>query len=76
VSGGYDSLQSIGPGLKPYTQANGGAGMSYGINRSLHVIARYDARHQAIDQFGYNHMGYRMAIGLTYSPGDVPLSLW
>jgi hypothetical protein len=76
VNGGYNTLNTVGQGLEPYAQYAGGAGITYGLTRSLHVIARYDARQQSIDQYFYRRTSYRATLGLAYSPGDKPLSLW
>jgi hypothetical protein len=76
VSGGYQSLNSLGQGIAPYRSANGGAGLTYTLPYSLHLVARYDYRYQVIEDVTYKHTGYRVAVGLTFSPGKVPLSLW
>lgn len=76
VSGGYDSLNSLGPAIQPYRTANGGAGLTYTLPYSLHLTARYDYRYQQIESLIYKNTGYRVTIGVTYSPGKVPLSLW
>lgn len=76
VSGGYNSLASIGQGIQPYRSGNGGAGMTYTLPYSLHFVVRYDYRYQQIESLIYKHTGYSATIGLTFSPGTVPLSLW
>lgn len=76
VSGGYYSLNSIGQGIQPYKTFTGGAGITYSLPYSLHVTARYDYRDQLIEQLAYKHTGYGATVGLTFSPGKVPLSLW
>lgn len=76
VHGGYNKLETIGQGIKPYTGYNGGAGFTYGINRYLHIVGRYDARHQEISVYGFHATSYRATLGIAFSPGDVPLSLW
>ena len=76
VSGGYNSLSSIGQGIAPYRTGVGGAGLTYTLPKSLHLVTRYDYRYQEIENLTYKHTGYRVTIGLTYSPGNVPLSLW
>jgi hypothetical protein len=76
VSGGYNNLASIGQGIQPYRGVNGGAGITYSLPYSLHMVARYDYRYQAIEDYVYKHTGYRATLGITYSPGKVPLSLW
>jgi hypothetical protein len=76
VSGGYTTLASLGQGIQPYKSATAGAGMTYTLPYSLHFTARYDYRYQAIEDLIFKHFGYRATIGLTFSPGKVPLSLW
>lgn len=76
ISGGYNSLSSIGQGIAPYSSGYGGAGMTYTLPWSLHVVGRYDYRYQEIESLVYKHTGYRVSLGLTYSPGKLPLSFW
>ena len=76
LSGGYSSLASLGQGIQPYRAGYGGGGMTYTLPYSLHFVARYDYRYQEIESYTYKHTGYRATIGLTYSPGTLPLSLW
>jgi hypothetical protein len=40
------------------------------------MVARYDARHQEISVAGYRSTGFRATLGIAFSPGNVPLSLW
>jgi hypothetical protein len=74
--GGYNTLSGLGQGLQPYRQYNGGAGASLAITRSLHFLARYDARKQEIDLAGFRRSSYRATVGFSFSPGDIPVSLW
>jgi hypothetical protein len=76
ISGGEYELSSLGQSLERYQQVSGGAGMSYAVYKALHLIARYDARHQEIDLAGYRRTSYRATIGIAFSPGSVPLALW
>ncbi len=76
VSGGYSSLSTLGQGIQPYRTGYGGAGFTYSLPKSLHFVARYDYRYQAIENLIYKHTGYRATVGLNFSPGKVPLSLW
>ena len=76
LSGGYSTLSAIGQGLQPYSQLIGGAGFTYRLSRLFHIVGRYDARHQEINLVGYRQTGYRVMLGLSLSPGDIPLSLW
>jgi hypothetical protein len=76
VTAGENSLASLGQSIQTYRQFTGGAGVTYALLRELHLMARYDARHQEINLAGYRQTSYRIAFGLVFSSGDVPLSLW
>jgi hypothetical protein len=76
ASGGYYKLASIGQGIPAYGQWAGGAGFTYGITRSIHIVGRADFRHQNIQTLGLRETGTRATLGLAFSPGNVPLSLW
>ncbi len=76
LSGGYNTLASLGQGIQPYRSGYGGGGMTYTLPLSLHLTTRYDYIYQSIEGFNYKHTGYRAMIGINFSPGKVPLSLW
>lgn len=76
ISGGEYYLSSLGQNIQAYRQFNGGAAMSVTLYKALHLITRYDARHQEIDLAGYRRTSYRAVIGLAFSPGAVPLAIW
>ncbi len=76
IAGGYQELNGIGQGLKPYHSVTGGLNASYRLTGAVHLIARFDARDQQIDALGFRHTGYRTSFGIAFSPGDIPLSLW
>ncbi len=76
ISGGYSQLDSIGQNIQPYSGLTGGAGFTYAIMRSLQLVARYDLRHQDIDYYGFRRTSYRAMLGISFSPGTIPLSLW
>ena len=76
ISAGYYTLASVGQGIPNYGQFSAGAGFTYRLPYSLHVVGRYDARHEDINLAGYRNTGYRATIGVAFSPGKVPLSLW
>lgn len=76
VTAGAYELSSLGQGFQNYWQLNAGAGMNYKIYKALHLTARYDARHQEIDLAGYRLTSYRAMLGISFSPGTVPLAIW
>jgi len=69
-------FNSLGQSLQPYWQANGGTGVTYNLTPALHLTARYDARHQEIVNNPYSPTSYRVTLGIAFSPGTIPLSLW
>ncbi|MGA3189924.1 MAG: hypothetical protein ABSF22_22695 [Bryobacteraceae bacterium] len=76
ISGGYSNLTAIGQQIAPYRTGFAGAGFTYSLPKSLHFVSRYDYRYQEIESLTYKHTGYRVTVGLSFSPGNVPLSLW
>jgi hypothetical protein len=76
VSGGYTTLESIGQGIASYSQLTGGAGFTYGLSRMFHLIGRYDLRYQELDVLNTLRTSYRATLGIAFSPGNIPLSLW
>ena len=74
VSGGYSHLDGIGQNLQPYSQLNGGAGATYAITNPIHMFIQYDARHQEIVDAVYRRTSYRATVGISFSPGDIPLA--
>jgi opacity protein-like surface antigen len=76
ADGGYYSIHSIGQHLENFSQYSAGAGISYALGYDIHLTLRYDYRDQQIDLSNYKHTGSRATIGLNFSPGSLPLSLW
>jgi len=76
VSAGYSKYASIGQALGRYESYNGGGGFTYRLVESLHLTARYDARRQEVSSTAYRRLGHQVALGIAFSPGDIPLSLW
>jgi hypothetical protein len=76
ADGGYYALKSVGQDLGNYSQYSAGAGITYALGRDIHLSMRYDFRDQQVDLSTYKHNGSRATIGLNFSPGSLPLSLW
>ena len=76
ADGGYYTLKSIGQNLGSYSQYSAGAGVSYLLGHDIHLSLRYDYRDQQVDISNYGHSGSRATVGLNFSPGSLPLSLW
>jgi hypothetical protein len=77
LGGVYNSFSSLGQTLTPYKYFSGGAGATYAVTRSLHLIAHFDSRYQDITEVNaFKKSSYRASIGVAFSPGDIPLTLW
>jgi len=76
VSGGYTTLESIGQVIQQYSHRMADAGFTYGIGRMFHIIGRYDLRYQEVDVYNTLRTSYRATLGIAFSPGNIPLSLW
>lgn len=74
VNGGYMRLDGIGQNLNPYSGFTGGASATYAITNPIHLIAEYDARRQDIVDATFRQTSYRASIGISFSPGDIPLA--
>jgi hypothetical protein len=74
ASGGYSRLEGIAQGLQPFSSFNGGAGVTYLLTGPIHLIARYDARHQEVVDGVFKGTAYRATLGISFSPGDIPLA--
>jgi hypothetical protein len=67
-------MRGIGTSLGKYNAVAGGTGFTYEIFPSLHLTANYDIRHLDVTQTGYVRNPSSASIGLTFSPGTLPLS--
>jgi hypothetical protein len=76
VDGGYFTLKAIGQDLGNYSQYTAGAGITYNLGRDIHLSLRYDYRDEQVQISDFRHSGSRTTVGLNFSPGSLPLSLW
>jgi hypothetical protein len=42
----------------------------------MHVVGRYDARRQEVANSAFRRMAHGVSLGVAFSPGALPLSLW
>lgn len=77
VDGGHYSMQALGLAIGAFSQYSAGAGASYNLGRATFLNIRYDYRDQQI-AFNNNFalQGSRISVGLMFSPGNIPLSIW
>ncbi|HZS70327.1 MAG TPA: hypothetical protein VFA13_00690 [Candidatus Acidoferrum sp.] len=74
----YSDMESIGQkSLGRYRYFYGSVGATYRIAQSLHATLTAGARNMYINnQGGFSRVGYFVAIGLMFSPGERPLAFW
>jgi hypothetical protein len=76
VNGGHYNLVSIGQNTGTFATYAGSAGFTYTLGRGINLSARYSVNQQQIDLGGFNRTSTSASLGLLFSPGSVPLSLW
>jgi hypothetical protein len=74
VSTGYTQFASLTETIGRYQSYHGGGGVSRALGSMLHLTARLDYRDYQAGILKRN--GMRASVGLAFSPGDIPLSLW
>ncbi len=74
--GYYSDMRSIGQDIGRYRTGSVGLGAARSIaSRNLFFTARLDAR-RYLAGLTFRRTSYHAAVGIAYSPGDVPLRLW
>jgi len=72
----YSRLSTLVQTLGAYTGYGGGVGATRDLGKGLHAVLRLDTRHFDVSGNQFLNNDYRVTLGLTFSPGDVPLALW
>jgi hypothetical protein len=56
---------------------NGGGGVTFQVSQAFHILARYDARRFEVAESAFGRrLSHYLTLGIAFSPGDLPLSLW
>lgn len=77
IGGGYTRAQSLGNIIGRYTTEGGDFSVSRSLGRMLHLGMDYSLRQYGSSTYDkYNRLVQSAAIGLAWSPGDVPLHIW
>ncbi len=76
TSGGYTSYSSLAQTIGKYQSYNAGAGFTFQMNSWLHIVGRYDARRYDAGEAIIRRMAHSASLGIAFSPGELPLSLW
>jgi hypothetical protein len=76
LNASYNQLSALGQTLPPYTNLQGGAGLTYRLLGDTHLELRYDYRHYSTQNLLYQKDSNRVTVGLAFSPGAPPLAIW
>jgi hypothetical protein len=74
--GGYTSYSGLTQDLGRYRNYSAGGGASVKLSRYFSMVARLEGRRYDISQSSYKRLAYRATLGVAWSPGDYPLSIW
>jgi len=77
VNGTYGRMTTLVQTIGAYTAYGAGVGITRDLGKGLHFVIRADGRHYDLASgalFASNE--YRTSVGITFSPGDLPLVLW
>jgi hypothetical protein len=73
----YSHLTSVAQKIGSYNTVSAGVGSTYHMFRNLNATFRADWRKWQVNQStGTYQPGYRVMLGVAWSPSDLPLSLW
>jgi hypothetical protein len=76
VDAGYTRLSALIQTLGAYDSYGVGGGVTRDLRHGLHAVLRLDARRYNVAADEFQRTDFRAMLGLTWSPGDVPLALW
>ena len=77
VGGSYGRMSTLVQTIGAYTAYGAGVGITRDLGKGLHTVLRLDERHYDIaTSAAFTHTEFRASLGLSFSPGDVPLVLW
>ncbi|MBK9169250.1 MAG: hypothetical protein IPM24_17560 [Bryobacterales bacterium] len=73
----YSEMSAVTQQIGPFTTYGGGSGASYALGQGLHLNSRVDYRKFTVGgESNFLRSGVRFTVGLSYAPGDFPLTLW
>jgi hypothetical protein len=77
AGGNWDRSKSVGNVIGQYGEYSGSLSLSRQVARATHGVLSFNARRYESGDFrNYNKWAYGARIGLSFSPGDIPLRLW
>ena len=72
----YYDYSSLAQTLGRYSSYGAGGGASMKLSQAFSLVARVDVRHYDADASALLRTSYRASLGVSWSPGDRPLSIW
>ena len=75
ISATYGTYVNLSENLGKFGSYSGGGGASYRIKSYLHLSGGYDAGKYNLSKGDFRRFRHRVTIGLSFSPGERPLSL-
>jgi hypothetical protein len=72
----YNRLSALIQTLGAYSSYGAGGGVTRDLKKGLHAVLRLDARRYDVGGNAFRRTDYRAMLGMSFSPGDVPLALW
>ncbi len=76
LSTNYDTIGSLSQNIGRYRSYAGGGGVSCRLTSIVHLVTRAEARQYEANGTQFQRTTFRATVGLAFSPGDIPLSLW
>lgn len=73
---GYSRLSSLSQTLGRFRHYHAGAGFTCLLGRGVSLYGRIDGRKYQLAGTGFGRLYYRASVGLSFSPGEIPLALW
>ncbi len=76
VGTGMNRYRGLSQTIGEYRSYNGGGGVTVRLAHSLSLLARFNLRSQQIRSSNYDRGAYRVSVGIGWTPGEYPLSIW
>lgn len=73
---GYASMSAVAQSIGTYDSYGGGGGITRDLGRGLQAVFRADERKYLTNYAGFSRNAVSVSLGLAWSPGEVPLTLW
>ena len=76
IRAGYDTYSALTETMGKYQNYTGGGGITCQVKSWFHIIGRYDARRYNVTDASFRRLQHSASLGVAFSPGEFPLSLW